>query len=117
METIKVLSCTKKRDGVSSKDGKPYSIYEIETDKGKMQCFSELEAGEHTGDVVPNANPQYAPTFKPKKAFGGGKFVSPYNQYRIAAMNGAVQMVVAKVVEAKQLEATYKLLLKTMEEA
>lgn len=115
MDTIKVLSCTKKKDG-TSKDGKPYSIYEIDTDKGKMQTFSELTPGEHTGEIVPNANPQYSPTFKPKKQFGSG-FKSPYNQYKIAALNGAVEMVVGKVVAAEQLKATYDKLLKMLEEA
>jgi hypothetical protein len=99
-------------------DGTSFTIFTCKDSTGvTYQSFEPIPVGEGDYTVTPNANPQYPSRIKPVKAFGGGFKPSPYNQYRIAAMNGAVQMVVAKAVAIDQLTATYKKLLQMMEEA
>lgn len=83
---IQVTSCVK----TSEWNGKP--IYTLQTDQGELQCWEELKAGEHEGDVVQPKDPKYKPTFKPS-----GNRKAPMKDYTLEKKRVALEQAVALV--------------------
>lgn len=118
-EKVTVVHCAAKKSG--TKNGKGWTIYSVELADGrKGESFKEMK-GEVEIEITKNG--QYADKFEFPKSGGsgggGGKGYTPKDyttEKKIAALNGAVALAVAKVVTMEQLKATMDKLYKYLNE-
>lgn len=116
-EKVTVVHCAAKKSG--TKNGKDWTIYSVELADGrKGESFKEMK-GEVEIEITKNG--QYADKFEfPKSGgSGGGKGYTPKDyttEKKIAALNGAVALAVAGVVDMEKLKAKMDKLYKFLNE-
>lgn len=106
---ITAVKCTVKKTG--EKDGKGWTIYEVETSDGaKYDSFTLIELNKQIDvEITPNSNPQYNASIRLPKSATGVKF--PSKNYAFERKRVALECAVQSAQIAMQPVTTDGILL------